>query len=718
MCALLLQCVVTLAWAAVPTDIMLVLDNSGSMRKNDPEFLLQRAVSGFVNGLNGDTRVGMVVFDEKVVYPVSLAPLDVDTRAALQAALEAIDYRGQLTDSPAAIERAIYELKNDGRADASRVIVFMTDGIVDTGKPGVDTEKTKWLREELAADAADSGIRIFGVAFTENADFFLIQSLAKQTDGAYFRAPTPEDLAGVFTSIKDKLAEPPVAEAPPPPVTPPVPPPTSTTVGGSCLAGLPADERAALEEAAPDSGMSAEELCGQVYAPATGGTGQVTIVRPPPVEEKTAPPKDTDDKLDLVIVAVLAVLVVVGVVVGLLLVRRRGGAPAAGGGAGSAVIPDAFLKDIKSITDEPAIKLGAKPLMIGRVAGNDPAHLDYFVVNKGTVGRRHALIQYRDFCFWLTDQGSVNGTFLNGERIDGEHQLKHGDRIKFHKYEFEFSMPELDDAGHTVFADPNDATMIGEATIIGGPAAAAAAAANAARAPATDVPDFDDDDDDDGTGDENAPDAVVDDDADEDPFDITGAGPAVSVGPIDDEDAFDHDGETAVPESAPASEMDDDLTGGAGDDFDAEASAFFDEDELGMESHAPRVDAFEDDEDELVTAMPLTPPPAAVEEFAESETLLPGTPYTDDEYAATSSEISLDEFMRTDSFEVPGFGGDGDDADDATLMPDDVPSGPVSAPVIEDVFDITGEGTVPPVRGRDDEDDDEDGSEDPTLFRG
>ena len=217
LCAATLVLFASLSAIAAPTDVILVLDNSGSMRQNDPNFLLKRAVSKFVTELQQDTRVGMVIFDQKVAYPVPLDELNVESRGAIQSALEAIDYRGQFTNSPAAIERAIYELKSTGRDAAAKVIIFMTDGIVDTGDAAADNEKTKWMREELAADAADSGIKVFGIAFTENADFFLIQSLAKKTDGEYFRALTPEDLVGVFSSVHNKLAEPP----PTPVVVPP-----------------------------------------------------------------------------------------------------------------------------------------------------------------------------------------------------------------------------------------------------------------------------------------------------------------------------------------------------------------------------------------------------------------------------------------------------------------------------------------------------------------
>ena len=34
----------------------------------------------------------------------------------------------------------------------------MTDGIVDTGDTSRDLEKSRWMRDELSADAADNGI--------------------------------------------------------------------------------------------------------------------------------------------------------------------------------------------------------------------------------------------------------------------------------------------------------------------------------------------------------------------------------------------------------------------------------------------------------------------------------------------------------------------------------------------------------------------------------
>ncbi len=741
--------------AAAPTDVILLIDNSGSMRQNDPAFLLKGAVTKFFAALPADTRAGVVIFDQKVSYPVPLAPVDAAAQSAVKESLTKVDYRGQYTNIPAGMERAIYELKSGGRKDAAKVVVFMTDGIVDTGNPAVDAEKAKWLREELAADAADSGIRIFGIAFTENADFFLIQSLAKKTSGEYFRALKPEDLDGVFSKVQDKLngagasASPAVAPAMTM-VEPAVSPADSVaapaaTSAADCLASMPADDRGSIEEMAKAAGTTAEALCLEMKnTPA----GQPVVTPAPSVATTAAPPASEPEPAKastgvlLVAGSALVLLIAAGVLLFILLKRRKtapaDAAPSRVMSTGAAStpprVPEAYINDINGLTKEPAMQIGAKPMMIGRIAGTDQEHVDYFVVEQPTVGRRHALIRYRDFCFWLSDQGSVNGTFLNGERIEGERQLKHGDRVRFHKYEFEFAMPEMDHAGHTIFADPLNRTMVGDMDTMVGTAAVAAgsglAAGAIARAAAAD------DDDDAGMFDMSGDDAAPASKADGDKTAFLSPHDALPAAAHPDElfggddTAGDGDaefislGDDEVDEAAEETQLPVNLRSvilsgtraRAEAEFDAEASAFFDEDDLAVTSSPYSNTAIErgpvlrlddgagDEEGEEQDTMqipaaqfaPSAPPP--VDEFSESETMLPVSPSVANQTQGV--DISLDSFMNTDSFDEPMTSGDFEE-DDATLLPHQVPD-------IDDVFDVTAEGTIPPAsRNRDDDDEDE-----------
>ena len=406
----------------VAKDVILVLDNSGSMKKNDPQFLASQAVNEFINKLDEQSRVGIIIFDQSVRVAIPLTPVSDETREHILKSLDQINYKGQYTDSPAAMERAIYDLKNNGRTDAKKLIVFMTDGIVDTGNADKDLEKAKWLRQDLAADAADAGIQIFGIAFTEEADFQLIQSLSQQTDGEYYRALKPEDLDAVFKQVNEKINKVPEPEpvVAPEPVQPPEP-----------------------KEVAPPP------------------PPQPVIIEVPSKSTKM----NEEEKLrSMMILVALAVLIIAVIIMVLMLIR------------GSRKKEDeddyaqeAFLNDINNYTSQSTYKLGKKPTMLGRVAGTDTDHLNYIVIPQTTIGRRHALIEYKDFAYWIIDQGSINGTFVNDQIISSETRLKHGDRVRLHKFEFEFVMPEMVEAGMTVISKTvlanNPAAMTDEPTI-------------------------------------------------------------------------------------------------------------------------------------------------------------------------------------------------------------------------------------------------------------
>ncbi|MCA9637150.1 MAG: FHA domain-containing protein [Myxococcales bacterium] len=52
------------------------------------------------------------------------------------------------------------------------------------------------------------------------------------------------------------------------------------------------------------------------------------------------------------------------------------------------------------------------------------------VLDLEAVSRRHAQLSRDDQGWWVEDLGSVNGTFLNGQKLDGRHLLAIGDRIE------------------------------------------------------------------------------------------------------------------------------------------------------------------------------------------------------------------------------------------------------------------------------------------------
>jgi hypothetical protein len=78
-----------------------------------------------------------------------------------------------------------------------------------------------------------------------------------------------------------------------------------------------------------------------------------------------------------------------------------------------------------------ALPIATTMVSIGRGLDND------IILEDTRVSRKHAQLRYRQRRFWLTDLGSTNGTFVNGERI-AERALRDGDVISLGGLELVF----------------------------------------------------------------------------------------------------------------------------------------------------------------------------------------------------------------------------------------------------------------------------------------
>ena len=138
--------------------------------------------------------------------------------------------------------------------------------------------------------------------------------------------------------------------------------------------------------------------------------------------------------------------------------RSRSRGSARGGHA------EAWLEDVSGASDQQKVELdGKRSVVIGRVAAKHK-NARNFVVPQSTVGRTHAVIDFHDGAFWLNDQNSTNGTFVNGKKLEQPHRLKDGDMVMFHQYPFRFiSRQDAPDGDKTVIAgdaDVNEATRV------------------------------------------------------------------------------------------------------------------------------------------------------------------------------------------------------------------------------------------------------------------
>ena len=396
-------------------DIIFVLDNSGSMIKNDPKFITRKVVTNFLNNIGEGFRLGMVIYDQeaRLVEPL----MGINTPEAVARFLKSvdwIDFKGKFTNTPAGVERAIYELKTHGRKEARKVIVLLTDGIIDTGDKVQDLEKEKWLREDLSQESKNAGIQIFGIAFTDKADFRLIQTLASKTNGEYFRAYSAEDIPGVFERVNEIITKP-LAKIEP---------------------LIPATEKPVTPEV-------------QKVIPSPAPT-----VEDEPAEKKTAL---------LPLILNFIVIITLGILVYVMIFKgksdKRVKADAYRGREEVALPPDhpvfkAELIDAENVTanDSLSLTLNKESVSIGRDSSND------IVIPEESVSSLHATIEHKNGYFYLEDHRSTNRTRLNFNEIKENEpvRLKSGDKIHIAVYEFRFLLHDQAPLGETVMLESDE----------------------------------------------------------------------------------------------------------------------------------------------------------------------------------------------------------------------------------------------------------------------
>lgn len=369
-------------------DIIFVIDNSGSMKENDPNFITREVVTSFSSALESQSRLGMVLFDHtaRLVEPLT-EKRDDKPDAKFVKSLEKVNYKGQFTNSPAGIERAIYELKTNGRHDAEKAIIFLTDGIVDTGDKLKDIERGRWLKEDLAEESQKSGIRIFGIAFTEKANVNLIQTLALKTNGEYFRAIKASDIPGIFKKITALINK------PTPKTSVKMPVKTSASSRMNFLLSFILIVSLILLGA----------IVWYIFYFRT------TKSPLKPVSDHRVPESPFTSDLP---------------------------------------IPEATLIDIKkfSLNGVMPLVLNKSKITIGRDSSND------IVIPDGKISSFHATIEFKEGFFYLEDYRSTNGTSLNNKKIVHHDpvKLKSGDKIHFSSFEFKFMISDHDPIGKTV----------------------------------------------------------------------------------------------------------------------------------------------------------------------------------------------------------------------------------------------------------------------------
>ncbi len=170
---------------AAPVDLVLLLDASASIARDDPGGQRLQLARVLVRGLGKNDRATIIAFDENLY---SLTPwLRAGDRGARRRLLEAIDLvpaSGFYSDIPGALEEAEARLR--GHPERAKAIVLISDGRIALADEGAVARHTQYLMFELVPRLAKRKVRLFTVDPGGRGNENLLRLLAEDGRGLFF----------------------------------------------------------------------------------------------------------------------------------------------------------------------------------------------------------------------------------------------------------------------------------------------------------------------------------------------------------------------------------------------------------------------------------------------------------------------------------------------------------------------------------------------------
>lgn len=189
--------------APLKPDVRLVIDVSGSMKRNDPENLRQPAVDLLVRLVPEGAKAGVWTFGKYVNMLVPHQVVDAAWREGASKKAGEISSVGLFTHIGSALETAAHDL-GKGNPGYATSVILLTDGVVDISKNPAENQ-AEWRRivDQVLPELKGAGYKVHAVALSDEADKNLLEKLALATEGSFAVAKSADDLMKIFLQAFD-----------------------------------------------------------------------------------------------------------------------------------------------------------------------------------------------------------------------------------------------------------------------------------------------------------------------------------------------------------------------------------------------------------------------------------------------------------------------------------------------------------------------------------
>ncbi|AOZ92581.1 vWA domain-containing protein [Paenibacillus crassostreae] len=179
-------------------DIVLVIDNSGSMRETDPDNGRYEAAKSLIGQMNSDKRVAIVEFSDeaRLVQPFALVK-DTAVKNEIYTTLDTLEAMDGGTNIALALQTSLEHIKEYKEGSRGTMVILLSDGFSEMDM------------NTALVEYQDLGIVINAVGMSSiNSDGSrLLNEIAIRTNGQYIDVDNVDNLSLAFQNIYDRIGD-------------------------------------------------------------------------------------------------------------------------------------------------------------------------------------------------------------------------------------------------------------------------------------------------------------------------------------------------------------------------------------------------------------------------------------------------------------------------------------------------------------------------------
>lgn len=192
------------AGAEKVSDVRVLIDMSGSMKKNDPNNLRVPALRLITQLIPEGQRSGVWTFGQYVNMMVKQGEVDAAWKDRAYQLAKEINSKGLFTNIEAVLEKSTWDwTRPDDKSNRS--IILLTDGVVDISKDaGKNAESRRRILTDILPRLKQAGVTVHTIALSDDADKAFLRQLSSATEGWNEIAKDTSRLERIFLKMFEK----------------------------------------------------------------------------------------------------------------------------------------------------------------------------------------------------------------------------------------------------------------------------------------------------------------------------------------------------------------------------------------------------------------------------------------------------------------------------------------------------------------------------------